>query len=140
MKPYYSKRILLIDRQLYWREISAHALKSVGFIVCTLDTYNYLLPQDCLKGEDPDLVVLGCVRIGGEEQRLIAQILARKHHLLVLCASLPWQVMRSLFLQGVDDIVDKPHDPADVVNFVNQALESTVTDNSYQALESTGIS
>jgi len=48
--------------------------------------------------------------------------------------------MRSLFLQGVDDIVDKPHDPADVVNFVNQALESTATVNSYQALESTGIS
>ena len=80
MKSPNSKRILLIDHQYYRREISAHALKSVGFIVCTLDTYNYLLPQDCLKGEDPDLVVLGCVRIGGQEQRLIAQILARSFH------------------------------------------------------------
>ena len=140
MKPYTSKRILLIDRQLHWREVFAHALKSAGFIVCTLDTYNYILPEDCLKGENPDLVVLDCVRIRPEEERLITQVLAHKHHLLVLCASLPWQVMRSLFLQGVDDIVDKPYDPADVVNFVNQTLESTVTDNSYQALESTGIS
>ena len=141
MKPYYNgKRILLIDHQLYWRQLSAQALTSAGFIVCTLDTYNYSPPHDCLKGEDPNLVVLGCVHVGSEEQRLIAQILSHKHHLLVLCVSLPWQVMRSLFLQGVDDIVDKPHDPADVVNFVNQTLESTVTDNSYQALESAGIS
>ena len=139
MKSPNSKRILLIDHQYYWREISAHALKSVGFIVCTLDTYNYLLPQDCLKGEDPDLVVLGCVRIGGEEQRLIAQILARKHHLLVLCDSLSWQVMRSLFLQGVDDIEDKPYDPAYMVYIVNQALESTVSRNSYQAVERNGV-
>src|SRR2546428_10040378 len=113
MKPYFnSKRILLIDHQLDWREASAHALKSVGFIVCTLDTYNYQASQDCLKGEEPDLVVLGCVCVGPEEQRLITQILACKHHLLVLCVSLPWRVMRSLFLQGVDDVVDKPYDPA----------------------------
>jgi DNA-binding NtrC family response regulator len=133
------KRILLIDHQLYWREVSAHALRSNGFVVCILDTYNYLPPQDCLKGEDPDLVVLGCVRIRPEEQQLIDDVLAHKHHLLVLCDSLPLQVMRSLFLQGVDDIVDKPYDPAYLVNFVNQALESTVSRNSYQAVERNGV-
>ena len=135
-----SKCILLIDYQRYWREAATHALKSAGFLVCPLDSYNYFIPLECLQGKNPDLVVLGCTRIGLEEQNLITQVLAHKHHLLVLCVSLPWQVMRSLFLQGVDDIVDKPHDPADVVNFVNQALESTTTVNSYQALESTGIS
>lgn len=140
-EPYYSsKRILLIDRQPHWREAFAHALRSADFTVCTLDTYNYILPEDCLKGENPDLVVLGCVRIRPEEQVLIAQVLSRKHHLLVLCASLPWQVMRSLFLQGVDDVADKPHDPAEVVNFVNQTLESTTAYNSFQVLERNGIS
>jgi DNA-binding NtrC family response regulator len=140
MKPYYnSKRILLIDHQLYWREISAQALRSAGFIVCTLDTYNYSPPHDCLKGEDPDLVVFGCVHIGSEEQRLIAQILSHKHHLLVLSVSLPWQVMRSLFLQGVDDIVDKPYNPAYLINIVNQTLESTLSRNSYQAVERHGV-
>jgi DNA-binding NtrC family response regulator len=135
MKQDSSKLILLIDRQLHWREAFAHALRSVGFMVCTLDTYNYASPHDCLKGENPDLVVLGCVRIRPEEQMLIAQILNRKHHLLVLCVSLPWQVMRSLFLQGVDDIVEKPYDPADVVYFVNQALESSLSLNLYQVYE-----
>lgn len=141
MKPYFKgKRILLIDHQLDWREAAAHALRSVDFIVCTLDTYNYLLPQDCLKGEEPDLVVLGCICVGPEEQRLITQILACKHHLLVLCVSLPWKVMRSLFLQGVDDIVDKPYDPTSLVNFVNEALESTASRNSYQVVERNGVS
>jgi len=139
MKPYNSRRILLIDRQLYWREAFAHALRSAGFIVCTLDTYNYVLPQDCLKGEEPDLVVLGCVLIRPEEQMLITQILARKHHLLVLSVTLPWHIMRSLFLQGVDDVVDKPHNPATIVDFVNQMLESTVTFNSFRTVERNGI-
>jgi len=139
MEPFDSKRILLIDRQLYWREAVAHALRTAGFTVCTLDTYNYVLPVDCLKGEEPDLIVLGCVRIRPEEQMIISQILARKHHLLVLSISLPWHVMRSLFLQGVDDIVDKPHNPATVVDFVNQVLESTVPFNSFRTVERNGI-
>lgn len=130
-----SKLILLIDRQLHWREAFARALRSAGFMVCTLDTYHYVSSHDCLHGENPDLVVLGCVRIRPEEQTLIAEILARKHHLLVLCVSLPWQVMRSLFLQGVDDIVEKPYDPADVVYFVNQALESSLPLSRYQVYE-----
>jgi len=132
-------RILLIERQLHWREAFARALQSAGFTVCTLDTYTYLPLLDCLKGEDPDLVVLGCVSIRSEEQQLIAQILTRKHHLVVLCVSLPWQVMRSLFLQGVDDIADKPSNPADVVHFVNQALEATETYNRARVVESSSI-
>jgi DNA-binding NtrC family response regulator len=139
MEPNDSKRILLIDRQLYWREAFAHALRTAGFTVCALDTYTDVLPPDCLKGEEPDLVVLGCVRIRPEEQLVISQILARKHHLLVLSVTLPWHVMRSLFLQGVDDIVDKPHNPATVVDFVNQVLESTVTFNSFRTVERNGI-
>src|SRR5215467_4701431 len=103
------KHILLIDHQSYWRELSTQALRNVGFYVCTLATYSQAPLQDFLKSENPDLVVLGCTRIGDEEQRLIEQVLDRKQHLLVLCASLSLQIMRSLFLLGVDDIVDKPY-------------------------------
>lgn len=139
MKPFTkSKRILLIDYQQYWREIFTQALKSVGFLVCTLETYNYAPPQDCLQSEKPDLVVLGCAHIGPEEQQLITRILAHKHHILVLCDFLPWQVMRSLFLLGVDDIADKPYDPTYLIGIVNQTLESTIPRNSYQAVEREG--
>lgn len=140
MKPYFNnKRILLIDYHLYWREFSTRVLRSVGFSVCTLDTYNYIPPQDCLNGENPDLVVLGCAQVGPEEQQLITRVLAHKHHLLVLCDFLPGQLMRSLFLQGVDDIVDKPYDPDYLITLVNEVLESLVPRNSYQAVEREGI-
>lgn len=133
------KRILLIDQQQCWREIAASTLRSAGFFVCTFDSYNYAFFQECLQGVNPDLVVLGCTQIRSEEERLIAQILAHKHHLLVLCTFLPWPVMRSLFLQGVDDVVDKPDDPAYLINFVHIVLASTVPRNSYQAVERAGV-
>ena len=139
MMPYYtSKRIVLIDYQRYWREISTKALRSSGFVVNTLDSYNYLPKEKCLQEEHPDLVVLGCSGIRHEEQKLIDDILAHNHHLLVLCTSLSWQTMRNLFLQGVDDIVDKPYNPANLVEIVIQALEHTPRSKMYQAAERHG--
>ena len=140
MKPYFNnKRILLIDYQQYWREISTRALRSRGFLVCPLDTYNYVLPHNCFHGENPDLVVLGCTQIGDEEEHLITQILAHKHHLLVLCAFLSSKVTRALFLRGVDDIVDKPYDPEYLITIVNEVLASLIPRNSYQAVERNGV-
>jgi DNA-binding NtrC family response regulator len=138
---YYPERkyILLIDHQAYWREFSKQALYNAGFCVRTLATYNRVPLLACLKGGNPDLVVLGCTRIGDEEQYLIAQILERKQHLLVVCASLSWQIMRSLFRLGVTDIVDKPYDPGCLVEIVNQALVSTTPRNGYQAVERAGV-
>jgi DNA-binding response OmpR family regulator len=118
-----SKRILLIDHQSYWRKISTDALKKFGFAVDACETYNYLPSQECVEDKNHDLIVLGCSCIGTEEQQLIDDALAGKHHLLVLCTSLSWQTMRMLFLQGVDDIVDKPYNPANLVKIVNQVLE-----------------
>jgi DNA-binding NtrC family response regulator len=120
-----NKRILLIDRQPYWREISTKGLQRAGFSVGTLDTYTYQPPQLCLEDGDPDLVVLGCTRIQAEEQQLIDKVLAQRHHLLVLCTSLSWQTMRVLFRQGVADILEKPYNPAKLVNIVSQVLEHT---------------
>ena len=125
------KRIVLIDHQPYWREISTNALKSNGLAVNICGTYNYLSQQEWQEPERPDLVVLGCSHIRPEEQRLIDDILACKHHLLVLCSSLSWLTMRNLFLKGVHDIVDKPYNPANLVKIVNQALESTSPGKSF---------
>ena len=140
MKPYSNnKRILLIDHHEYWQEFSSSILRSAGFLVCTLDTYNYFIPQDCLQGENPDLVILSCNHIGPEEEYLIARLLAHKHHLLVLCDFIPWQKMRFLFLQGVNDITDKPYDPAYLIALVDEVLASLVPRNSYQAVEREGV-
>ena len=117
-----NKRILLIDHQLYWREISTNALREAGFTVDMLETYHDLPSRECVEGEKPELVLLGCKRIGTDEQQLIDEVLNQKQHLLVLCTSLPRQTMRTLFLKGVDDILDKPYNPAKLVNIVCEAL------------------
>ena len=140
MKPYYtSKHILLIDHQPYWREISTKALISSGFVVNTLDSYNYLPEEGSLENESPDLVVLGCSRIRQEEQKLIYDVLARDHHLLVFCTFLSCETTRNLFLQGVDDIVNKPYNPTSLVKIVHETLESTPPGHKYQVREKGGV-
>jgi DNA-binding NarL/FixJ family response regulator len=134
---YYSqhKRILLIDHQSYWREFSRQALQSVGLYVHTLSTYNQRPLQKWLKDEKPDLIVLGCARIGDEERRLIQLLLDHRQHLLVLSASLSLRIIRALFLMGVDDIVDKTYDADYLVQLVDEVLARAVPRNSYQAVE-----
>ena len=131
-----NKRILLIDNQPYWREISTNALREAGFTVDMLETYHDLASQECVDEEKPELVLLGCKRIGTEEQQLIDEVLNQKQHLLVLCTSLSWLTMRTLFLKGVDDILDKPYNPAKLVNIVRETLENIF---GYQTLERNGI-
>jgi DNA-binding response OmpR family regulator len=139
MNPHGSKHILLIDSQQYWRESTTSALRSAGFSVNQHDMYNCVPPHNSMDGENPDLIVLGCNQIGPEEEDTINHILAQKHHLLVLCAFLPLQMMRSLFLRGVDDIADKPDDPHKVIVLVTVVLASLVPRNCYQAVERNGV-
>jgi DNA-binding NtrC family response regulator len=112
------KRILLIDRQSYWRQISTNALEKLGFAVGALNTYDYTPAAD----ENPDLVLLGCARVGNEEQLLIDEVLARKQPLLICCTSFTGQTMRDLFVQGVADVVKKPYNPDNLTRIVLQAI------------------
>jgi DNA-binding NtrC family response regulator len=133
------QHIVLIDQQPYWRQIATEALKRVGFTVGVLDTYHYPPPQHDLESGTPDLVVLGCSRIGTEEQQLIEKVLSQKHHLLVLCTSFSWQTVRTLFLQGVDDILDKPYNPMKLVKIVNHTLEATIYSSQHTGAERKGV-
>lgn len=124
MKDRPTKQLIqIIERQDYWRNLSVRTLESAGFLVQTLDHYNYP-PSKQTKDSLPDLVILGCAAVGGQEQQLIARVLREKLHLLVLCTTLPSQVMRSLFLAGVDDVADKPFDETQLLAIVKQALGS----------------
>lgn len=113
------KHILLIDRQSYWRQISTNALEKVGFAVGALNTYDYTLAAN----ENPDLVLLGCARVGNEEKQLIDEVLARRQPLLVCCTFFTGQTMRELFLQGVADIVNKPYNPTNLTQIVRQTIK-----------------
>jgi hypothetical protein len=118
------KRVLIIDReQPSWREESAKALRKAGFLVDVLTKYEYP-PADQPAGYNPDLVILGCSSIRHDERELIALILKDHRHLLVFCIALPWGVMRSIFLAGVDDVTDKSYDPTALVEHVSHAFKS----------------
>jgi DNA-binding response OmpR family regulator len=130
-RSYSNKRILVIDHQPNWRELSTYALREAGFSV--QDCENYSSPS--LQNDDSDLIILGCAQVGPEEQRLIAQLLKDKHHILVLSAYLPKSIMRSLYMQGVDDIVDKPYSPATLVNIVQQLSDNIALHQDANLLE-----
>lgn len=116
------KHILVIDHQSSWRELSTQALRNAGFSVEEWSSYS----DPPFLQMYPDLIILGCARVGSEEQRLITQLLKENHHLLVLSAHLPKSVMRALYMQGVHDIVDKPYSSNLLVKIVREAF-ATIT-------------
>lgn len=114
--------IFVIDRQEYWRELAAQTLRASGYTVVTLATFEEAWSQH-LDQQDSSLVLLGCTNVEVEERLLIARLLSYQQHVIVLATFLPAQIMRALFLRGVEDAADKTYDPADLVNLVEQALQ-----------------
>src|ERR1051326_3777701 len=95
-------RIMIIDRQAYWRECAAGALRSAGYLVSTLANYDEVFLQ-ILKKQHFALILVGCPSIERAERLLIMKLLSLKQHVVVLATSLPAAVMRTLFLRGVED-------------------------------------
>lgn len=116
------KHVLIIDRQPLWRDRAAVALDGRGFLVRALADYNYTRETAYFKDTPPDLVLLGCSSIKHEERELINKVLEDRRHLIVLCASLPWNDMRAVFLAGADDVDDKPYDSERLVGIVEDAF------------------
>ena len=126
-----SPRILVIDHHLFWRQLSTRALSGAGYVVEDCEDYRSAL----LQKDKSDLVILSCANVGDDEQRLITQLLKERAHLLVLSSYLSRSVMRSLYLQGVDDITDKPYDPVSLVTLVEQLLQKIASNNTLQLIE-----
>lgn len=132
------KRLLIIDKQEYWRVLSEKSLRGAGFTVEVQDSYNWVAPDEDAADKQFDLIILGCAQIKRDEQKLISRILKSGQHLLVLCTSLPWMVMRSLFLAGADDVASKPYDPERLTDIVQQALVTITPSDSYRATKQRG--
>jgi DNA-binding response OmpR family regulator len=129
--------ILIIDRQEYWRRLSARTLRAAGFEVVEVDDYSEEWKTVVDSIAPIDLIILGCVTVGDEERQLIEDILQHRHRLLVFCTSLPWRVMRSLFLLGAEDVTDKTYDPRQLLETVEELLD---TDESrYTEISASGI-
>lgn len=111
------QRILVVDRQAYWRELAAGALHSAGYAVALSATYAEALQQDYA------LVLLGCVSVEADEQLFIARLLACRQQVVVLAAHLSAHSLRALFIGGVTDAGEKTYDPIDLVTLIGQTLQ-----------------
>ena len=120
------KCILVIDTQRYWRELATSALRDQGFRVYDVETYTSFPISEYSQGERPDLVVFGCATVGPGEKDLIARIQHQHYPLLVLCTILSGELIRSLFLQKVDDIAEKPYHPDQLIQTVRRAISESV--------------
>jgi DNA-binding response OmpR family regulator len=134
-----NKHILIIDRQKYWREMAAGTLAEADSQIALLDTYDYQAEADYFADAKlPDLVILGCVRIGDEERELIHRILGEGLHLMIFSTLLPWEEMRHLFNEGADDVTDKTYDQERLINAVEGVFNARQGD-SYQRAEKKGL-
>jgi DNA-binding response OmpR family regulator len=87
------------------------------------------LPSPTHSQPKPDLIILGCVQVGKEEQVLIERFLAAGYHLLVVSTFLSRQEMRALFLEGVSDVANKPYNANNLVVMVKVTLQSILAHN-----------
>jgi DNA-binding response OmpR family regulator len=134
-----NKRILIIDRQKYWREMAADTLAGANSQIALLDNYDYRDKASYFpEAKAPDLVILGCVQIGDEERELIHRVLADGLHLMIFSTLLPWEEMRHLFHEGADDVTDKTYDQKRLINAVEGVFNARQGD-SYQRAEEKGL-
>lgn len=122
-----SARIVVIERQEYWREFALEGLRSAGYRIDALENYHdaYAMLEDSTSPR-ADLVILGCTGIdvkGGDECKLATRILECEWHLLLFSATLSSSVMRALFLKGVEDVVEKVYDSRSLLTIVEQTLQ-----------------
>ena len=134
-----TKQVLIIDKQSFWRDKARKALIGKGYRVQTCNNYDYDPSHGYFPEGPPDLVILGCPNLKYEERALIDKVLADHRHLVVFCSSLPWGDMRTLFMAGADDVVDKPYDSARVVTIVEEAFANMGNSNSFRPGERKGV-
>lgn len=114
--------LLIIDHQAYWHTFAANALQSTGYHVQTLASYEDVLPE-LEKGQIFNLIILGCTDVNVPERLLITHLLAQHLHLIVFASRLTSTMIRALFLQGVNDVVEKTHGKTLLLSYVDQAIE-----------------
>lgn len=114
--------LLIIDRYTYWLTFAANTLRMAGHRVYTLESYEDVLPE-LERRQTFNLVILGCANVAAAERRLITHLLTQRLHLVVLANTLTSETIRTLFLQGVDDVVEKTYDSARLLSYVDQVMQ-----------------
>ncbi|MBX3001370.1 MAG: response regulator [Caldilineaceae bacterium] len=131
------KRILVIDQQPYWRTLATDTLSRSGYLVTSLSSYDQARTE--AASLDPDLVILSCSEIGGDEHKLITDLLQDHHNLIIFVTSLSQQVMRKLFIAGARDVTNRTVEGSHFADVVQQVLRRHSCRDSYERVKEEGI-
>lgn len=113
--------VWVLDRLGHWRHRFARELQAAGYRVRHIESY------DVPSGKPaPDLVVLGCARVGPEERELVARFVERDVPIVVISSQLREAESRRLFHLGALDVGPRPRSVGDLVKIVSQALASVL--------------
>lgn len=130
-----NKKILVIDKQDFWLELSVKTLTDAGYSVRAETNYHSLAPIYHKRGTKPDLVIFGCAFIEWEELNLVASLHEEQIALLVLCTSLSWDMMREIYLAGADNVTEKPFSPEKLLSTVDNTFKTISRRERYRLKE-----
>jgi DNA-binding NtrC family response regulator len=118
-------RIWVVDRLDHLRDPLIRALNQRGFAVHSYNDYNELfIPTD---PDQPDLILLSCLRSKDEEIRLVRHLAQQGLQVLVLASSISLAEMRSSLLSGALDITERPSTRTALLSLVESTLSSGIT-------------
>jgi len=118
-------KVLVVDKEKFWRTMAQVALESEGYRVDLLDDYSGL--QNALA-KCPDVILLGFSIIEQREEEIIrlARRTCPEAIVLVLSTSrlISQSIERRLLRLGVADIVGRPGDGRDLARLVRAELKA----------------
>ncbi len=113
--------VWVLDRLSHRRLRVARDLEAAGYRVEQSGSYD-VFPN----GAVPDLVVLGCARVGPEERALVARFVEWAVPIVVTSSHLSEEESRGLFHLGARDVGPRPQSVGDVLEIVSKALASVL--------------
>jgi DNA-binding response OmpR family regulator len=119
-------KISLVDRQIEWRRRLTEVLAGAGYPVDAYDRYECLATALATAAEAPDVVILGCVRYGSEEGKLLQALVGWGLPVMVLASFLPGVDVPLLFRAGATDAFERPYSALRLRAAVEDGLRSLV--------------
>lgn len=136
------RKIWVIDHHDGWRFFYENTLTDDGYSVRSFKDYDGPKCDISSSCDSPDLVILGCGKIRGEECRLTRQLTGKGYHIVVLAtggiSELEGRSMFDPFARlpkGHEDVTEKPPDTRGLLNIVRRVFRNIRRRSSYRTAE-----
>jgi DNA-binding NtrC family response regulator len=112
-------RVLVMDEEEFWREMTHDCLQEEGYRVDTASDYTHLR-QALMKC--PDVILLGFTVVGSREEELVAYTRKSCPRAIAMVFSTSWPVTQSVERQllrlGATNVMGRPSYSCDLVKII----------------------